>query len=162
MSRRWRAVVAALLHPDTRAALAELSTAQMSDKRRRRAFDQLAAIGLVVADEDGGWRFDDGELRGLLAEDTPTVRIGVERFLTPSGRIDRYPQRDSDRAELLRWVVERAIDTDAVLSEPDVNARLEPFAPGGDVAVLRRYLVDHELLERTPTGSEYRRPSRTV
>ena len=37
----------------------------------------------------------------------------------------------------------------------DVNARLEPYAPGSDVAVLRRYLVDHELLERTRSGSEY-------
>lgn len=36
-----------------------------------------------------------------------------------------------------------------------MNERLAPFAPGGDVAVLRRYLVDHGLLERTPSGSEY-------
>lgn len=31
-----------------------------------------------------------------------------------------------------------------------------PYAPGGDVAVLRRYLVDAGLLERTASGSEYR------
>lgn len=31
----------------------------------------------------------------------------------------------------------------------------EPYAPGGDVAVLRRYLVDHGILERTRSGSEY-------
>ena len=42
-------------------------------------------------------------------------------------------------------------------TEAEVNDTLEPYATGGDVAVLRRYLVDHELLERTRSGSEYAR-----
>jgi hypothetical protein len=40
-----------------------------------------------------------------------------------------------------------------VLSEKELNERLEPFS--SDVAVLRRHLVDHGLVERTRSGSEY-------
>lgn len=86
---------------------------------------------------------------------------GVERFLDASGRIDRYPQRDADRRALLAWVADRAFPGGEVLAEREVNERLAPFAPGGDVAVLRRHLVDHELLERTRSGSQYARASRS-
>lgn len=81
----------------------------------------------------------------------------ITRFLDAAGRIDRYPLRAEDRRALLAWVTARALPADTLLDEARVNALLEPFAPGGDVAVLRRYLVDHELVERTRSGSEYLR-----
>nr|WP_292684125.1 DUF2087 domain-containing protein [Microbacterium sp. SCN 69-37] len=40
-------------------------------------------------------------------------------------------------------------------AEPLDQHALEPDAPNGDVAVLRRYLVDHGLLRRTASGSEH-------
>ena len=79
----------------------------------------------------------------------------ITRFLDASGRIDRYPLRAGDRRELLEWVAERSLPVGAVLDERRVNEALAPFAPGGDVAVLRRYLVDHGLVARTASGSEY-------
>lgn len=49
----------------------------------------------------------------------------------------------------------RAFSPGDVLTETEVNDRVRAYAPNEDVAVLRRYLVDHQLLERTRSGSEY-------
>ncbi|GAA1931232.1 hypothetical protein GCM10009775_24200 [Microbacterium aoyamense] len=155
MSDRWRAVVAALVNPELRAALAELNAAELTDNRRERAFARLADIGLVAERADGERVFDEAFVRSILNENPAVKRTGPDRFLDRAGRIDRYPVQHGDRHELLAWVAERAFSADEVFTESEVNERLEPFAPGGDVAVLRRYLVDHELLERTPSGSEY-------
>ncbi|MET0812194.1 MAG: DUF2087 domain-containing protein [Microbacterium sp.] len=155
MSDRWRAVIAALVNPDLRAALAELSTAELTENRRERAFARLADIGLVTQRSDGSWAFDEAFARSILKETPAVKRTGIDRFLDKEGRIDRYPLQAADRQELLSWVAAKAFTSGEVLTESGVNERLEPFAPAGDVAVLRRYLVDHELLERTRSGSEY-------
>lgn len=89
----------------------------------------------------------------------PPVRYAKDdprRFLDAEGRIDRYPERASEREALLRWVATVALTPGGVLTEKQVGEVLLPYAPGGDVAVLRRYLVDAGLLERTASGSEYR------
>jgi len=157
MSDRWRGVLAALLNDDLRAVLAETSAnTSLSPARRERAVSRLEQIGLVRPTADGVV-FDDRMLRALLAEDAPAAGVGPVRFLGPDGRIDRYPLRAADRTELLTWIADRAFDDDALLSESDVNTRLESYAPGGDVAALRRHLVDHQLLERTRSGSQYGR-----
>lgn len=159
MSDRWRGVVAALLNPDLRAALAELSAeVRLTDAGRARALARLEELGLARRDGEK-WVFDDAAARGILSESARVKPTGVERFLDADGRIDRYPVRDGERRELLVWVADRAVATHDVLSERDLNERLEPYAPGGDVAVLRRYLIDHGLLERTRSGSEYARVS---
>jgi hypothetical protein len=122
------------------------------------------AAGEAVARATGfspGQGESDGSRR--WSRSAPRVRggrDGVTRFLDADGRIDRYPVRNSDRHALLEYVVARALPRGVVVDEAGINARLEPFAPGGDVAVLRRYLVDHSLVERTPTGSEYARVDR--
>ena len=148
----WRAVIAALRDDDVRALLGETAPAALTPRRRERAQQRLIALGLVVDDGDG-IRFDDTPLRDLLSN-APRPQ-GPERFLDSDGRIDRYPAQAADRLAVLRHVAVRAFSPDTVLSERDVNERLEPYAPNGDVAVLRRYLVDHGLLRRTASGSEY-------
>lgn len=150
--QRWRGVVAALLNDDARAVLAETARRDLTPARRARAVDRLEAVGLVRLDE-GEAVFDAEGLRALLA--SPSRPTGPERFLDRSGRIDRYPATDGERAALLAWVAARAFGETEVLSEAEVNERLLPYAPGGDVAVSRRYLVDYELLERTRSGSQY-------
>lgn len=158
MSDRWRGVVAALLNPDLRAALAELTAdASLTPSRRERALARLAEIGLV-REVDGRPVFDETGLRGILAEGAPPKPTGPQRHLDRDGRIARYPARDGDRRELLEWVADQAVREGEVLGEAEVNERLAVFTD--DVAVLRRHLVDHELLERTPSGSEYARVSR--
>ena len=153
MSDRWRGVVAALLNPDLRAALAEVTTdAALTPARRERAITRLEELGLVRRSGDD-IAFDDAVLRGILSESAPTKATGPQRYLTAEGRIDRYPVRDADRRELLEWVATRALRPGEVLTEGEINERLEPFTP--DVAVLRRYLVDYEVIERTRSGSQY-------
>lgn len=156
MSNRWRGIVAALLNPELRAALAEVSTTPLTDARRARSFERLTELGLVRPDGEG-WVFTDAVLRSILDENPPVIATGPERFLDAEGRIDRYPLRDADRLELLQWVAQRALPPGVVWTESGVNDLLLPFAPGEDVAVLRRYLVDADLLERTRSGSEYAR-----
>jgi len=158
MSERWRGVVAALLNPDLRAALAEAMAAEpLSDARRRRAVARLQDLGLVREAASGGLEFDDTTVRGILSEDPPVKPTGPTRFLDADGRIDRYPAQRGERDELLRWVAERAFGAGEVLTEAQTNERLSVFT--GDAAVLRRYLVDAGLLERTRSGSEYARPA---
>lgn len=148
----WRAIIAALRDDDVRAVLAETASAPRTPRARDRALDRLTTLGLVVRDGDG-IRFDDAPLRALLV--APPRPRGPERFLGRDGRIDRYPSQHGDRVELLSLVAARAFSPGVALSEREVNEHLEAYAPNGDVAVLRRYLVDHGLLVRTPSGSEY-------
>lgn len=157
MSEQWRGVLAALVNPELRAALAEVMAAPLTENRRSRALARLEQVGLVTAQADGTWVFDDSVVGSILSEGAKPKPTGVDRFLDAEGRIDRYPIGAADRREVLAWVVARALEVDEVLTESEINERLEPYAPGGDVAVLRRYLVDHELLERTRSGSEYAR-----
>lgn len=98
----------------------------------------------------------------LWVRDAPRPRPqadDITRFLDRDGRIDRYPLRSPQRRELLELIVERAVPHGRVFTEAEINECLGPFAPADDVAVLRRYLVDHGLLERTRSGSEYARTS---
>lgn len=150
---RWRAMLAALLDDDARAVLSE-TAAPVTGRRRERAIARLEPAGLLDR-RAGTAEFRSDVVRELLAS-SPRAK-GPERFLDGRGRIDRYPVRASDREELLRWVTERAFSPERTYTEGEVNDTLEPYATGGDVAVLRRYLVDHELLERTRSGSEYAR-----
>ncbi|WP_425841761.1 DUF2087 domain-containing protein [Microbacterium sp. PA5] len=101
---------------------------------------------------------DDRAGRRLWVRPAPRPRAAADdiaRFLDASGRIDRYPLRAADRGELLQWVAARALPAGVVLAERRVNELLAPYAPGEDVAALRRHLVDHGLVDRTASGSEY-------
>jgi hypothetical protein len=66
------------------------------------------------------------------------------------------PAAPAERTELLRWVRDHALEPGEVLTEAELNQRLRVFHP--DVAMLRRYLVDESLVERTPAGTEYAIP----
>ncbi len=148
----WRAIIAALRDDDVRATLAETAPAPLTSRRRERAQRRLQALGLLIVD-GGDVRFDDAPLRALLA--APARSRGPERFLDRGGRIDRYPSQHGDRVTLLRFISEKAFSPGITMTERDVNDRLQAYAPSGDVAVLRRYLVDHGFLRRTASGSEY-------
>lgn len=113
-----------------------------------------AAVALLAA---AGFRPDAGPVhdaeswsRGLPS---PGRRVGVGRFLSPEGRIARFPVASADLRELLAHAAERLLSPGEVLSEPEFNIRLAQFTD--DVALLRRHLVDHGFVERTRSGSEY-------
>ncbi|OFI37767.1 hypothetical protein BIU82_07840 [Arthrobacter sp. SW1] len=78
---------------------------------------------------------------------------GVERFLRKDGRIDRYPRKQDARRLLLEWVAGKVLKHGERLDERSFNERLSEYSD--DYVMLRRYLVDAQLVERTPDGSAY-------
>jgi hypothetical protein len=153
----WRPLLAALARPHSREATARLMLGATLDEavapipaaKRERVVETLRVAGLV---DPATGRFDETLAPRILAANRVAPREGVDRFLV-DGRIAQYPANPDARRELLSEVARRALRPDEVLDERAVNERLAVFSD--DVAVLRRYLVDHELLERRADGSEY-------
>lgn len=156
----WRPVVAALANRDARAVWARLvvgdaGAPDLTTTRARRAVALLEAAGLVLHREDGGYGPDEDAFRRLLASSAETRPrpAGVQRFLRPDGRIDRYPAGADDRAELLAHVAQRILNAGEIVAERELTERLTRFTD--DPVALRRALVDAGLVRRTPSGSEY-------
>lgn len=145
----WRSVVAMLANPETRRAFARAIVETEPGADAPRAVERLTQAGLL----DAEGRVDESALRTLLRDaGTPPVR-GVERFLTPAGRLLGLPSKPAERLELLRLLASRALRPGEVVTEKELNARLA--AVDDDVATLRRLMVEAEFIERTPTGTEY-------
>lgn len=124
-----------------------LELPQPEDRATAKALAELRAAGLV--DEEGR---AVNEFARLLADDPALARTGVDRWLA-DGRIASMPSRPADRRELLEWVAARLPERE--LTEREVGEHLALVT--GDVATLRRYLVDHSLLARAADGTSYRR-----
>lgn len=159
----WRPIVAALSNPRTRRVFAGVELGQgadalaegMTPAQRDQALAALVKSGLIV--EAGGRYAVRSEVfaRALEAAPRSPKKTGVARYFDAEGRIDRYPSSTADLRSLLVHVAESVLAPDEVVSEAQLGARLEPFDP--DIARLRRALIDHGVLERTRSGSEYAR-----
>ena len=160
----WRRVMAALANHDARTAYAQIVlgaklpdvVSDLSGGRRNRAIDALLDSGLV--ERAGGNELEASRtiFRDLLAQQPKRQALtGVARFMR-LGRIENYPANRAERRELLAWIASEAIQPGEDLTERQVNERLLSYTD--DVALLRRYLIDFGLLERTPSGSSYSRP----
>lgn len=155
--REWRPLVAVLANPETRRVAAELmlgttldsATAELSPSRRQRVTEALVHAGLVDAETRV---FQPDVFRTILDAVAVPRQQGIERFLDGE-RIRQYPANLEERGKLLAWVAGNVFMTDEVLEEREVNRRLLPYSE--DVAVLRRYLVDYQLVERRSDGTEY-------
>ncbi len=165
----WRRVVAALANNnDVRTAYAQIVlgaklpdvVADVNDRRRHRAvIAALLESGLVERNADNELEASEVIFRDLLTEPPRRqAQIGLARFMR-SGRIERYPANMAERRELLAWIVSEAIEPGEHLTEKQVNERLLSYTD--DVVMLRRYMIDFGLLERTPSGSSYSRHDET-
>jgi hypothetical protein len=163
VAEEWREVVAALADPVRRAVYAAVVLGASAEsgvehdipaKKRERALAALVRAGLIEPSGDG-YIATETALRQLLAASATPTREGVDRFVR-DGRIEQYPARPSDRAAVLEWAAGRVLSAGEVLTEREINDRLERVT--GDVATLRRYLVDERLVARSADGAEYRRP----
>jgi hypothetical protein len=151
----WRAVIALLANADTRAVLAEhLGDDSLTPAARQRARARLIEAGLLVSDGADGWVLAEGRLRATLQTTSAPRSAGPERFLDPAGRLRGYPSKAPDRLELLRLLGPRVVSGDEDIPEGVLNKRLAKITD--DVATLRRYLVEAEVLERFADGSGYR------
>jgi len=149
MSNEWRRIVAALDNPGRRAVYAELvlGVTGLPTTKRTKAIAALQDAGLV---DDEGKAIPDVFAR-LLAEHPPVTRTGIDRWVV-DGRIQHYPAKPADRLEVLEWVATQL--TPGSYSEAEITEQLTAFT--SDVASLRRYLVDAELIHRDADGSIYR------
>ncbi|WAB83592.1 DUF2087 domain-containing protein [Microcella daejeonensis] len=157
MTDEWRSVIAVLANDEGRRMLARLilgesldsATAELPVGRREKVVRSLERSGLLDADS-GALR--EQRFRELL-EAAPAPRAtGVDRYLDGE-RIRQWPARPADRLALLRWVATRALAAGELVDERTMNERLARISD--DTALLRRYLVDHGLVERRADGSQY-------
>ncbi|MCU1565854.1 MAG: hypothetical protein JWQ56_791 [Pseudarthrobacter sp.] len=162
----WRRVLAALANTDARTAYAQIVLGTefpavftgLKDRRRSRAIAALLESGLVERNAAGELVAPEAIFRDLLSQQPRRqAKTGVDRFMR-LGRIERYPANVAERRELLAWIAGEAIRPGEILTERQVNERLLSYAD--DVVLLRRYLVDFGLLERTASGSSYSRPEK--
>lgn len=72
------------------------------------------------------------------------------------GRLVRWPTRFAVQ-RLAMWLLWQHFDAERVYSEREVNERLNGLHVFGDPATLRRELINHRLLTRTPDCREYRK-----
>ena len=163
----WRRVVAALANNDARRAYAQIVlgaepadvVAELNARRRDRAIAALLESGLVERNAADELEASGAIFSALLTQQPRRqTQTGSARFMR-LGRIDRYPANMAERRELLAWIVREAFEPGEPLTEKQVNERLLSYTD--DVAMLRRYLIDFELLERTPSGSSYSRHAET-
>ena len=160
----WRRVMAALANHDARTAYAQIvlgaglpdGTAGLSSRRRDRAIAVLLDAGLVERSTGNEVVASESIFRDLLTQQPKRQpQTGVARFMR-LGRIDRYPANQAERRELLAWIAGEAFRPGEELTERQVNERLLSYTD--DVVLLRRYLVDFGVLDRTPSGSSYSLP----
>jgi hypothetical protein len=160
-------VLAALANSDARTAYAQIVLgAQLPEvlsglkgRRQDRAIASLLESGLVERNASGELAAPEGIFRQLLAQQPRRLaKAGSDRFMR-LGKIERYPANVAERRELLAWIAGEAIGPGENLTEKQVNERLLSYTD--DVVLLRRFLVDFGLLERTASGSSYSRPEET-
>lgn len=163
----WRRVVAALANNDARTAYAQIVlgaklpdvVAELNARRRDSAIAALLESGLVERNADNELEASETIFSDLLTQQPRRqAQTGLARFMR-LGRIERYPANTAERRELLAWIVGEAIEPGEHLTEKQVNERLLSYSD--DVVMLRRYIIDFGLLERTPSGSSYSRHNDT-
>lgn len=150
-----RPLLAALINDDLRLVLAEAlaeGLEPLSPAKRARARQKLIDTGVVTADGDA-LTFDPGQARKALQAMARPRREGLDRFLTDTGRVDRYPSDHETRVEFLTTLAKRALQPGERMTEPVLTVRLEGLAD--DAVLLRRHLIDYGVAERTPGGEEY-------
>jgi len=156
----WRRVMAALANRDARTAYAQIVLGAAppgpTGQRRDRAIAALLDAGLVERTAGNELEASESIFRDLLTQQPKRrPQTGVARFMR-LGRIDRYPANQAERRELLAWIAEETFEPGEEFTERKVNERLLSYTD--DVVLLRRYMIDFGVLERTPSGSSYFRP----
>ncbi len=142
---------------------------------------QIAALGrapthvelLNMLARSAGWRnFQHFRAQAAArtaietAESNPAVEaidfIKVRRLLRhfdAEGRLLRWPAKLGER-QICIWVPWSRLPSRQVLSEPQINGHIEAAHTFGDYALLRRWMCDWGMVERTTDGREYRRIER--
>ena len=116
----------------------------------------LKQSGSLRSQRMGFWQVTEvfSDYLSLLKSAKNQVTDDVERFLV-KGRVHTWPSRAQDKNALLRWILQKSIPASEQFSEREVNERIRRYTD--DPALVRRYGVDHGILERDPATQIYRR-----
>ncbi len=87
--------------------------------------------------------------------------VRVARCFDAKGRLQRWPSKRGEQL-LVLWVVWWQLPDDTQTSEIEVTAMLKGWHDYEDYALIRRELVDLDLMRRTPDGRVYRKISQTI
>lgn len=153
-----RAMLACLANEETARVFASVvlgdrAASATPAARRQKAEALLVRSGLIAEDGRGGVELNLAEIRRTLSEIGNESSTGESRWLDRDGRISRYPRRPAERARFLADLGKDILRVEERVSEAQLNERLAPLTD--DVPTLRRYLVVHGVLGRTPDGSLY-------
>lgn len=98
-----------------------------------------------------------------MAEDKALARRidRVRRCFDGNGRLQRWPSRRAEQ-DLALWIIWSQLPGDGQMDELDVNAMLRTWHDFEDYVLLRRELIELDLLRRTPDGRIYRRVAREM
>jgi hypothetical protein len=77
----------------------------------------------------------------------PWERAVLRNFMDANGRLKSIPARHKKRMVILRWLADH-FKPAVKYPEKQVNEIIARYHP--DVASLRRWMVDEELMQRTP------------
>lgn len=134
---------------------------------------KLATLGLVRSSTSGHYHvysLDAQSVQGLakdLSSDDSLRKLApthgatdaydekvLATFLDGRGRLKKLPMKRKKFEVILRHVL-RSFEDDGPWDEREVNRRLEKVSD--DVASLRRGLIDHGFMTRSPGGTAYQR-----
>lgn len=85
-------------------------------------------------------------------------QIKISQFLDSEGKITQLPRKQKVKLAVLEYLAGK-FQPDCVYSERQVNAICDEWHTFGDFYILRRELVDNNLMNRERDGSRYWRPS---
>lgn len=81
-------------------------------------------------------------------------KINISAFLDDAGKIAQIPVPNRKKIPVLAYLACK-FEQEQTYSEKEVNGIINNWHSFGDYFLLRRLLIDHKFLERTPDGAEY-------
>lgn len=78
----------------------------------------------------------------------------ISIFLDVAGKITQIPVPNRTKVPVLAYLVSK-FEEDRFYSEKEVNEVISAWHNFGDYFILRRLLIDHKFLARTPDGARY-------
>ncbi|MHC6175105.1 DUF2087 domain-containing protein [Glutamicibacter endophyticus] len=160
MALNWLEVFAGLKNPGMRATLGLVLSDQREQLEQNSAtaknLSRWQSIGLLTEREGTLVVDDDALSQALAAHRKPAEdRAGIQRFFD-GPRLHTLPAKPEDRRAVMEAVRHAVLSPGERVSEAQLGDRLRVIHD--DVALIRRYLIDHGLLVRSIDGAEYSLP----
>ncbi|MBK9925648.1 MAG: DUF2087 domain-containing protein [Anaerolineales bacterium] len=162
-AERLRVIGALVRGRATQAEVAEQLHVPVRDVFEHLSF--LAHVG-IVSETDGVYELNEKAIEALARgqfegkrpayeakeEKQDDVRKVLKNYLNADGTLKQLPPMGNKLLIILNFIVD-AFAFDTNYTEKEVNTILRRFH--ADTAALRRYLVDHKLMDREGNGTKY-------